>query len=247
MSVLDIGQGDAIFIQTPHRQILIDGGPGSAVLRKLPEVMPPTDTSIDVVIATHPDADHISGLIEVLSRFHVALVLESSVEGDTATWETLQEKIRESGARVVRAHRGQILDLGDGAYLEILFPDRDVPHVETNDGSIVAKLIYGNTAFMFTGDAPQGVEKYLVRLDGQHLHADVLKAGHHGSKSSSDPLFLGFVNPAYGIFSRGCDNRYGHPAPEVVTRFSLFGIPTSDTCKEGTVTFVSDGKGVVRK
>lgn len=248
VSFLDIGQGDSIFVDAPSgKQLLIDGGPGSKVIQQLSSAMPLWDRSIDVVLATHPDADHISGLIDVLSRYQVGMVIESSVEGDTATWNSFQDAVKKSGARIVVARRGQVVDLGKGVYLEILFPDRDVSHVETNDGSIVAKLIYGNTSFILTGDAPAGVENYLVRLDGENLHADVLKAGHHGSKYSSGPLFLGFVVPHFGVFSRGCDNRYGHPAPEIVERFKEFGIPTDDTCEEGTVTFVSDGKTVMRK
>lgn len=248
VSFLDIGQGDSIFITAPSgAQMLVDGGPGSKVLEDLSQEMPQWDRSIDVVLATHPDADHVGGLIEVLRRYRVGMVIESSVEGDTATWKSFQDVVEKSGARVVVAHRGQVLNLGKGARVEILFPDRLVPHVETNDGSIVARVVYGNTSFMLTGDAPRGVENYLVRLDGVNLHADVLKAGHHGSKYSSGPLFLGFVDPAFGVFSRGCTNRYGHPAPEIVARFNQFGIPTDDTCKEGTVTFVSDGKEVLHK
>ena len=251
VSFLDIGQGDAIFIDAPSgRQVLIDGGLGSAVLRRLAEVMPWYDRAIDVVIPTHPDADHIGGLIDVLDRYKVAMIVHSSVEGDTKTARALVAKMRQEGAQEVVAVRGQIIDLGKGAYLEILSPDRSVPHVETNDGCVVARLVYGKTAFMLSCDAPQGVENYLVALDrstsltagGSGLKSDVLKAGHHGSKNSSSPLFLGFVHPAYAVYSRGCKNRHGNPAPETVARFAQFDIPTLDTCTDGTVTFVSDGQ-----
>jgi competence protein ComEC len=248
VSFLDVGQGDAIFIDAPSgRQVLIDGGRGATVLQRLSSAMPWWDRSIDAVIATHPDADHIGGLIDVLSRYAVGMVVHSSVEGDTRTAAALEEAMRQEGAQEVTAIRGQVLELGGGAYIEILFPDRAVPHVETNDGSVVARLVYGDTAFMLTGDAPATVEEYLAALDADSLHADVLKAGHHGSKYSSDPIFLGTVGPHFGIFSRGCDNTYGHPAPEVVARFQDFGIPTLDTCTDGTITFVSDGTTVGRK
>ncbi len=263
VSFLDIGQGDAIFIDAPSgRQVLIDGGPGTAVLRQLATVMPWYDHSIDVVIPTHPDADHITGLIDVLARYRIGTVIQSSVLGSTATWNMLEKSIGAEGAQVLTAARGQIVELGSTgspqaahAYLEILYPDRPLPHVETNDGSVVARLVYGDTSFMLTGDASQGIENYLVRLDGSttlatggsNLKSDVLKAGHHGSKTSSSPLFLGYVAPAYAVFSRGCDNSYGHPAPETLARFAQFGIPTLDTCEEGTITFVSDGQTVTRK
>ena len=259
VSFLDVGQGDAIFIDAPSgRQVLIDGGKGRAVLRQLSRVMPWYDRSIDVVVATHPDADHIGGLPDVLKRYRVERVFYSSVDDDgsdqRAFVDALEEEVR-GGAEKLIARRGQILVLGGGAYVEILFPDREVPNIETNTGSIIARLVYGETAFMLTGDSPQSIEKYLVPLDGSTtlttsangLKANVLKVGHHGSKTSSSPLFVGFVSPEYAVFSRGCDNSYGHPHPEVVAIFERFEIPTLDTCKDGLITFVSDGIAVHRK
>lgn len=248
VSFLDVGQGDSIFIDAPSgRQVLIDGGRDRSVLRELSRAIPWYDHSIDVVLATHPDADHISGLVDVLARYRVDTVIKSSVSGDTSIWSALLQAIEEEHAHVVVALRGQVIDLGGGAYLEILFPDRDVAHVETNTGSIVARLVYGKTSFMLTGDSPQAIEKYLVRLDAEDLASNVLKAGHHGSKTSSAEQFVGFVNPETAVFSRGCDNSYGHPHAEVVALFARFEIPTFDTCKEGTITFVSDGVSVSRR
>lgn len=250
VAFLDVGQGDAVFIDAPSgRQLLIDGGAGVSLLRQLPRVMPWWDRSIDVVVATHPDKDHIGGLIDMLPRYRVATVVTSSVEGDTAEWDTFMRLAHEEGAHIIEAKRGQVLELGRGARFEFLFPDRPVPGLETNTGSVVGRLVYGETAFMLTGDSPSGVEEYLAALaraeldtsDGS-LQADVLKVGHHGSKTSSSPIFLGFVDPQFAVFSRGCDNSYGHPSPEVVERFAQFQIPTFDTCKEGTITFISDGK-----
>lgn len=248
VSFLDVGQGDSIFIEAPSgRQVLVDGGLGSAVLRELSGETPWWDRSLDVVIPTHPDADHIGGLIDVLARYRVDMIVHSSVEGDTQTAAALVSAMNQEVAEQVVAMRGQIIDLGGGAYIEILFPDRLVPRVDTNTGSVVARVVYGDTAFMLTGDSPQAIENYLVQLGAEDLRSDVLKAGHHGSKTSSSDLFLGFVSPAYGIFSRGCTNSYGHPAPEIVARFARLEIPTLDTCEEGTITFVSNGQTVVRK
>ena len=249
VSFLDIGQGDAIFIDSPSgRQVLIDGGAANGgVVRKLGEVMPWYDHSIDVVIGTHPDADHIGGLPAVLNKYHVDSIFQSSVLGSTPTWggfEDTARAARASGANIFTAERGEVIDLGKGAYLEVLSPDRSVPHIDTNTGCIVTRLVYGKTAFMLSCDAPQSVENYLASLDGVGLHANVLKAGHHGSKNSSSPTFLGLINPEFGVFSRGCTNKYGHPAPEVVARFARFGIHMEDTCKQGTVTFISDGEKV---
>ncbi len=248
VTFLDVGQGDSILIETPSgRQVLIDGGLGRAVLRELSKQLPWYDRTLDVVIATHPDADHIGGLVDVLSRYHVSRIVHSSVQGDTATAQSLVDSIRQEDAQEIIAERGQIIDLGEGVHIEILFPDRPVPGVETNTGSVVARLVYGETAFMLTGDAPDEIENYLTWLDGAELRSNVLKAGHHGSKTSSGALFLGFTAPEYGIFSRGCTNKYGHPAPETVERFAEFDIPTLDTCTEGAITFVSDGERVWRQ
>lgn len=246
VSFLDVGQGDAIFIDAPSgRQVLIDGGPSSGVLRRLAQVMPWYDWSIDIVVATHPDADHVSGLIDVLQHYSVDIVINSSVLGNTATWATLVDTERKKAKRNVIAKRGQIINLGSGAYIEILYPDRSVPNIDTNDGSIVARVVYGSTSFLLTGDAPQSVEKYLVSLDASKLGSTVLKAGHHGSKTASAPLFIGYVNPQYAVFSRGCNNKYGHPNQITVDNFKRFSIDIFDTCKQETVSFASDGKVIL--
>ncbi len=248
VSFLDIGQGDSIYIESPTgMQVLIDGGPDTQVLRRLSDVMPWYDRSIDLIIPTHPDADHVSGLVDVLSRYQASYVLQSSVLGDTTVWNVLEKAIVKEGSTNLIARRGRIIDIGGGAYLEILAPDREVRNLETNTACVVAKLVYGKTAFMLTCDAPQAIEKYLVELDGTALKSNVLKAGHHGSKNSSSPLFIGYVDPQYVVYSRGCKNRYGHPNGETVATFARFGLVASDTCKEGTITFVSDGAKVVRQ
>lgn len=249
VSFLDVGQGDSIFIEAPNgRQMLIDGGKNRAVIRQLSRVMPWYDRSIDVVVATHPDADHIGGLPDVLERYRAGLILESSVKDEEGVDAAAFEKAAtEEGAERLVAERGQVIDLGSGMYLEILFPDRAVPKIETNTGSIVARLVYGETSFMLMGDSPKGVEEYLVRLDGKSLESQVLKAGHHGSRTSSSLSFVGFVSPEYAVYSRGCDNTYGHPHDEVQETFAKLGVATLDTCEEGTITFVSDGNAVVRK
>lgn len=248
VTFLDVGQGDSIFIDTPSgRQVIIDGGPDTSVLRELSHVMPWYDRSIDVLVATHPDADHISGLIDVLARYKIGLIVQSSVLGSSAMWNTLVKKMGDEGAEIHTAQRGQIIALGKDTYLEILFPDRSVPHLETNTGCVVARLVYKNTSFMLPCDSPTAVEQYLVRLDGEALRSVVLKAGHHGSKTSSSPLFVGYVDPQYAVYSRGCDNTYGHPNQETIDTYARFNIPTLDTCTDGAITFVSDGEVVTRR
>jgi competence protein ComEC len=248
VSFLDVGQGDAIFIESPTgTQVLIDGGPDSTVLRRLGEVLPWYDRSIDLTIGTHPDADHIGGLIDVFSRYHVGMIMQSSVQGSTYTWNVFEREAGKETPHIVTAMRGQILDLGGGAYLEVLFPDRQVKNLETNTGCVVTRLMYGTTSFMFSCDAPQAIEKYLVFLDGRGLQSTVLKPGHHGSKTSTAPLWVHYVDPRYAVLSRGCNNKYGFPHQMTLDTLSQFNVAIEDTCTQGTITFISDGKHVVMR
>ncbi|MEK7065825.1 MAG: ComEC/Rec2 family competence protein [Patescibacteria group bacterium] len=248
VAFLDIGQGDAIFIETPHgRQILIDGGKSSVVLPALGGVMPWYDRTIDIVLATHPDQDHAGGLPSVLLQYDVSFVVENGASHDTRAYEAfLRAAAQEesSGARRGIARRGQRIVLEENVFLDILFPDRDPNGWDTNDGSIVTLLSYGQSTFLLTGDAPIGVEEYLVRAYGALLDADVLKLGHHGSKTSSSQIFLSAVSPEYAVVSAGRDNQYGHPHKEVTDRVKDMGVPTFSTAESGTVVFESDGGNI---
>ena len=245
---LDAGQGDAIFIEAPNgNQVLIDGGPNKSVLRQLSKVMPFYDRSIDIVIATHPDKDHIGGLPDVLQRYTVDFILESGVKNDTGTSRAFESAILQNKIKKIFAKRGMAITLGDDVFLNILFPDRDVSEVESNTASIVAQLVYKNTEFMFTGDSPKTIEEYLVFLDGEKLRSDVLKVGHHGSKTSSSESFVGYVSPEYAIISAGADNSYGHPHKEVVEILNQFGSAILNTKDNGAIVFKSDGENIVVK
>jgi len=241
VAFLDIGQGDSIFIESPNgNQMLVDGGPNARVLRELGKLMPFYDRTLDIVLATHPDQDHIGGLPDVLKRYTVKNILRSGAQNDTNIFRALNEAVEDEDAPTVLARRWMLIDFGDGVYAEVLSPDRDVSHSDPNDASVVLHVIYGSTSFLLTGDAPQAVEHYLVSLDRTMLQSDVLKAGHHGSKTSSSQLFLGFVSPEYGVISAGRDNRYGHPHQEVLDRFAALGIPIMSTATSGTIVFRSN-------
>ncbi len=253
VAFLNIGQGDAIFIDSPSgNQILIDGGPSRSVLRELGKVMPFYDKSIDVVIATHPDSDHISGLNDVLDKFKVDLFIEPGVEGDTGTYAELKNRVIAENAKTIEARRGMIIDLGDGAVLQILYPTLNPDGMETNTASIVARLVYGESEFLLTGDSPENIEKYLVNLESKAmlssvkpyeslLDSDVLKAGHHGSKTSTSEEFVSAVSPKYAVISSGKDNRYGHPHKEVLDSLTKFGSQILRTDEVGRIVFESDG------
>jgi competence protein ComEC len=243
VSFLNVGQGDAIFIQSPSGiQVLLDGGPNTFVLEELHHVMPLFDQSIDMIIASHPDSDHISGLIDVLDRFQIGVFLESGAKNDNGVQNTLNTKIAQKNipTRVVR--RGEVYDLGANVFLTILYPHKDVEHVESNAGSIVARLTYGEHSFLLTGDAPIDTELALVGADNTHLQSTVLKLGHHGSDTSSATVFLASVNSDYAIVSAGKKNKYNHPHPDVIDRVQKFESQILKTSEQGTITFSTNGK-----
>lgn len=230
VSFLSVGQGSAIYIEAPSgRQVLIDGGPDGSVLRALGSVMPPWDRSLDVVIATSADKDDVSGLVDVLQRYAVDTVVQSGVENSTPVWNLFEKEA--ASTKIVTARRGQVLNLGKGAYLEILSPDRTAPNIGTTEGCVVARLVYGKTSFILPCDAPQGVQNYLAMLDGAKLHADILALG---VKQKVSPIFSGYVAPTY-IVAEGC--AFATSTPNV---------QSLNTCG-GTITFVSNGQTVSRK
>lgn len=247
VAFLDVGQGDAIFIQAPNNnQVLLDGGPNKSVLRQLSKIMPFYDRSIDALIMSHPDSDHIGGLADVLKRFTTTLAIEPGVSADSALYEEFWKSAEEKDAARILARRGMkiTLDQEAGVYLFILFPDRDVSRMDTNDASIIAKLVYGNTSFLFTGDSPEKMEKYMASIAPESLDVDVLKLGHHGSKTSNSETLLGFSTPEYAVVSVGADNRYGHPNKEVLERLADFEIPVLRTDELGTIKFQSNGENI---
>ncbi len=250
VSFLDVGQGDSILIQTPSGgTMLIDGGRDNAVLSRLGTELPFFKRNIDVVIATHPDADHVTGLVNVLEKYKVGSVLEPGVTVNTDVYQNLQQIILNKNIPHIYARAGQkiMLDQKNNIYLTILYPDTDVTGWETNDASIVARLDYGNTSFMFTGDSPIGKELYLVQHNPAMLPVDVLKLGHHGSRTSSSVEYLMAVHPKLAIISAGFKNQYGHPHKEVLDRLKNLHIPYLETSKIGTINCVSNGQIITCK
>lgn len=247
VSFLNVDQGDAVFIEAPNgNQILIDGGPPNGrILRELRKQMPFYDRTLDVVIATHPDQDHIGGLVEVLERYRVGLLVDSGVANDTDAYMQKEQIVRDKNINRINARRGTTFDVDENVSLEILFPDRDTQGMESNSASIIARLVYGEHEFFFTGDAPKNIENYVVSLGG--VESDVLKVGHHGSDTSTSPALLGNVKPQYAVISSGRDNRYGHPHEEVLELLYSFDVEVLETAHHGTITFVSNGRDLVLK
>lgn len=246
VTFFDVGQGDAIFIETPGgNQILIDGGPDERILAKLGGALPFWDRSLDLLIATHPHADHLAGLVAVLERYDIAMVMESGAGYGTPEYEDWQGLLKKYAVPVIAARRGTRVNAGDGVVLDILSPADDAviaahaPH----DANIVARLAHGETTLLLTGDAEKMLERRLLFEASALLDSDILKVGHHGSKTSSTEEFLKAVSPDIAIISAGRKNRYGHPHQEVMERFKKLGIPVSRTDREGDIAIESDGGG----
>ncbi len=245
VSFLDVGQGDAIFVEMPNgRQMLIDGGPNNSVLRELGKVMPFYDRSIDVVLATHADQDHIGGLVEVLKRFEVDLFIRTNTTSTSAVYQELAELIKTKNITEEIIISPMDISFGLGIDFNIIFPTQDTAGWEVNDSSIVSKLTYGENSFLFTGDAPKLIEDYLVEKYGNFLDSDVLKIGHHGSKTSSSELFIGTVSPVYSVISAGANNSYGHPNKEVLDILKNFSDSILTTLGHGLVSIISDGRNL---
>jgi len=249
---LDVGQGDAILIKTPFEQnILIDGGPDNTVIKRLSEELPWWDRQIDLMVLTHPHDDHVSGLIEVIKRYKVVRILYTGVVHNSPNYLAWLELLRDRKIPLTIIDRQQTINFGQDCELEILYPQENVLNQTVqnlNNTSIVAKLIYGQTSFLLTGDAEVEVEHLLVET--QHfasLQADVLKAGHHGSDTSSSAEFLEAVKAGMAIIQAGADNDFGHPSRRVIKRFERIGAQIFRNDEDGTIKLISDGVKITAK
>jgi len=252
VTFFDIGQGDAIFIESPKRhQILIDGGPSPVILEKLGKEMPFWDRSLDLIILTHPEHDHIRGLIEVLKSYKVENILWTGVKRDTSEYEEWLRLIRaKAGQKIILS--GRLLDkkyFEQIGLMEIFYPFESLEGKEvknTNNTSIIAKLIFNENSFLFTGDAYKSVEKKLVKKE-LNLDSDVLKVGHHGSKTSSGKEFIEKVSPEIVVISVGKENRYGHPHQETLAILNKYDIKILRTDEQGDIKIISDGTNLLIK
>lgn len=213
---LDVGQGDAILIEQGSNQILIDGGPsGQVLLNKLGKYIPFWDRKIEIVIATHPDQDHIAGLVDAMKNYKVDLIMDTSAQSDSQVFKKYQEIIQDKNIQRVEGGSGMKIKLNENQEMEILNPiigalwDKS----DTNASSIVARLSSGKDSFLFTGDLPSDQE-----INIKTGKTNILKVAHHGSKYSTSQEFLDKISPTEAIISVGKNNRYGHPSPEVLER-----------------------------
>lgn len=244
VAFLDVGQGDAILITTPAgRQILIDGGPSPTALAwRLGQELPFWDRSLDVLVNTHPDADHLAGLPPLLQRYQVEQVLVTDIGADSNLYREWESQLAEVKLNPLVSQAGTELSLGQGITATLLTPGpATASEDKTNNHSIVLRLEWGRISFLLTGDIEESVERNLV-FSQAPLGVTVLKSPHHGSKTSSSETFLAAVNPQVVVISVGAENEFGHPAPEVLKRYAEHGIPVFRTDELGTVQFSTDGE-----
>jgi competence protein ComEC len=243
MAMLDVGQGDAIYIESPTGiQILVDAGPPRKVLSRLSRVMPLFDRTIDAIIITNPDQDHIGGFADVIKVYKIGKVIEAGTFNESHTYKNLKNKIKEKNIPEETARQGMRLDLGAGAVIDILFPDRDVSDWTTNDGSIVARLTYGETSVMLAGDATSATEEIvLADYTIDTLDVDILKVAHHGSRTSTSEAFVEALSPSVALISSDGGKKYGHPHQETLDTLSFLGVRVLRTDLLGTIIMKSNG------
>ena len=234
---IDVGQGDSILVDLGDTEVLIDGGDKSpGVVSYLGDYV---DGPLEVMVATHPHADHIGGLIAVLDAFEVEQIW---LNGDTSTSQTYQDfmsRVSAEGASVYEAERGNSIEAGVLSFL-ILHPVKPLVD-DTNNNSIVLRLSYGNVDFLFTGDAEREAEASILE-SGLIVQADILKVGHHCSRTSSSAQFLDAVKPQVSIYMAGTDNRYGHPHQETLDALAQIGAEIYGTDNSGTIVITTDGE-----
>ena len=245
VAFLNVGQGDAIFIQTPTgRQVLVDGGFYPSVLNdQLGRQMPFWDREIDLVVATHPDADHVSGLVGVFERYRVGwLLTEGTGLGESPIYDEVLLAAARDETAVYPVHAGEIIHIDDGVDLHILHPGDQRDAESRNENSVSIRLVYGQFSVLLTGDAEGKAEQAMLQ-SGLPLQSLVFKAGHHGSRTSSSAPFLAAVQPQIVIISAGTGNSFGHPHPETLARITAVGATILRTDELGTIEFISDGSG----
>ncbi|MCL2225070.1 MAG: MBL fold metallo-hydrolase [Defluviitaleaceae bacterium] len=242
VSFIDVGQGDSIVIYTSYNAVLIDAGDHRNRNAVLDYLNAAGITRLDYVVATHPHADHIGGMPQVLRDFEIGRVLMPDVTNDTDTFEFFLDAILNNDIETHFPSPGEIFTAGTIEMLVIAPPPGQFSGL--NDNSIVIRMEHGQTSFLFTGDAERPLEQWMVDNAYHQLRADVLKVGHHGSRTSTTEAFLNAVDPSIAVIQVGGNNRFGHPHDEVMERLYDRDIAIYRTDHHGTVRMITDGQTI---
>lgn len=234
---IDVAQGDSSLIITGDQAILIDGGRNADEENVTDFIREQGVSSIDLIIATHPHEDHIGGLDAVMDNFDVAQILMPDVPYNTQTFEDVITSADVNNTEIIYPEDNNFFEFDSGLTLTVLMPSEDFESSDTNDDSIVCRVVIGETSVFYTGDMEEALEAELM---SQVLQSDILKVGHHGSDTSSTEEFLDRVNPSIAIISCGFGNKYGHPHTDVINRLTERGVEIRQTQYEGDIIFEFD-------
>ena len=238
---IDVGQGDSTLIITPDKKtVLIDAGDEQHSSRTTGYIKSQGIDKLDLVIATHPDADHIGGMDKIIKNFDIGMFSMPLVSKDTKQYKEIKQELKNKKLKNKPLYTGDGLSIGKDVKLQILSPQKNKTYSDTNEYSIVARLLYKEVSFLFMADATMENEIAIIN-DFDDIRADVLKLGHHGSSTSTSDYFLGKVNPSIGVISCGKNNKYGHPHKEVMNLLEKYNIMIFRTDKQGSIVLKSDG------
>ena len=247
--VLDVGQGDAILIQSGGQNTLVDTGDLDERDKLRAALRTAGVETIDRIILTHPHADHIGGMGMLLAEYPVGMVCDNGMPSTSKIYLGYMKQLKEKHIERKSLTAGDAVDLGGGAVFEVLAPSaalvkegsvKGYKH-DPNNESVVGRLVYGSFTMMLTGDAEKKEEKDIL-AGGSAVQSKVLKAGHHGSKTSSSADFLRAVQPETALISCGAHNDYGHPHKETMKKYHALNLSVYVTAENGTITVTSDGR-----
>lgn len=243
IKVLDIGQGDAILIRTANEVVLVDTGDIPMRDKLVSYIKNEGITTIDKVIITHPHADHLGGMPGVLNNFTVKQIFDSGLTTTTSLYRQYLTTVQKKNIPFQTVTPGTQIDIGGGVALKVMAPEKPfITNSELNNNSIILKLIYGKFSMLLPGDAEREEEGRVLKSYGAELKSTILKAGHHGSNTSSTPAFLKAVAPETVVISVGQNNDYHHPHPSTLRKYTDLKFKVYRTDTDGTVTITSDGQ-----
>lgn len=241
---IDVGQGDSSLIITPKgKTILIDAGDEAHAKKVVSYVREQGIEKLDLVIATHPDADHIGGMDKVIKNFDIDVFAMPDVSAKTNQYKQIQRELKAKKMKATRLYQGDEVQIDDDIDFEILSPVKGKKYDDTNEYSIVAKIVYKDTSFILMGDATMENEVDIIN-NVPDIDIDVLKLGHHGSSTSSSDYFITKTSPNIAIISCGKNNKYGHPHQEVMRVLKKHGVTPYRTDEMGDIVITSDGKEI---
>ena len=241
---IDVGQGDSSLIITPNgKTILIDAGDEAHAKKVVSYIRELEIEKLDLVIATHPDADHIGGMDKVIKNFDIGVFAMPDVSAKTNQYKQIQRELKAKKMKAIRLYQSDEVQIDDDIDFEILSPVKGKKYDDTNEYSIVAKIVYKDTSFILMGDATMENEVDIIN-NVPDIDIDVLKLGHHGSSTSSSDYFITKTSPKIAIISCGKNNKYGHPHQEVMRVLKKHGVTPYRTDEMGDIVITSDGKEI---